>query len=160
MKGYLIALQFLTRIKLHPALKYDEKEFGASSIFFPLVGLTLGAILTSLYWLLNAFTNLNSLTIIILVVTVEVFLSGALHLDGFMDTMDGIFSGRPREKILEIMKDSRVGAHSVVAIIILFLLKISFFLELNPSLAVKVILFYPMLGRWMILTWLPRLRAL
>lgn len=151
MKGYIIALQFLTRIRINQKMTYDEKEFGASSAFFPLVGLTLGLFLGSIYYLLTSFTQLSQPTVVVLIVISEIFLSGALHLDGFMDTVDGIFSGRSREKILEIMKDSRVGAHSVVGILVLLLLKISFLLEIDPAYLQKIIIFYPILGRWVIL---------
>lgn len=51
--------------------------------------------------------------------------------DGFMDTADGVFSARSRERMLEIMKDSHVGSNAVLAIIILLLLKIAAYLELS-----------------------------
>ena len=57
-------------------------------------------------------------------------MTGALHCDGFTDTMDGILSGRKRERILEIMKDSRVGAHGATCLILVLIGKYSMFTDL------------------------------
>lgn len=60
--------------------------------------------------------------------------------DGFMDTADGVFSARSRERMLEIMKDSHVGSNAVLAIIILLLLKIAAYLELSGETLTWVLL--------------------
>ena len=62
--------------------------------------------------------------------TLPIILTGAIHCDGFIDSIDGLFSGREREKILEIMKDSRVGAFGAVSLILLAALEISALIEL------------------------------
>ena len=58
------------------------------------------------------------------VVLAEVILTGALHLDGLADTFDGIFSYRSKQKMLEIMKDSRLGTNGGIALVLYFVLKI------------------------------------
>ena len=61
----------------------------------------------------------------VLLLAIWVVLTGGLHLDGLMDTADGILSHRPREQMLEIMKDSRVGAMGVIVCVLHLLLKFS-----------------------------------
>ena len=61
--------------------------------------------------------------LMLIIVVSEFLLTGGLHADGLMDTSDGLFSGRERERKLEIMKDSRVGSFGVVAFVFVTLLK-------------------------------------
>ena len=65
-----------------------------------------------------------------------------------MDTMDGIFSGRSKERMLEIMKDSRVGANGVMAFTLLMLMKWSLLMDLSPLLLPHALLVMPLLGRF------------
>ena len=145
MNKFLAALQFLTRISLKPDLVVDPVTFGRSMVYFPLVGVIIGSMLAVLAWLGNNF--LTPLVTAGLILTLEVAITGGLHLDGFMDTMDGLYSGRSRERILEIMKDSRVGAHSVMALVILFILKAALLVEIAPGLLIPGLILMPMVGR-------------
>ena len=65
-------------------------------------------------------------TSIIITLASVVILTGGLHIDGFGDTFDGIYSYRDKERMLEIMKDSRLGTNSLLAILFLILIKIGF----------------------------------
>ncbi len=89
---------------------------------FPLVGATIGAVIGALAWGF-AFIFPQPVTAILLVVVMW-GISGGLHMDGLSDTADGFFSSRPKQRILEIMKDSRVGAMGVVAIVFALLCKV------------------------------------
>lgn len=146
MKGFIIALQFMTRIPLFVEIEMDNKDFGRSSRFFPLVGFVIGAILALTYY----FTNwlLPPLVVGALIIILEIILTGGIHFDGFIDTMDGILSARPREQVFEIMKDSRVGAHGVTALLCLVLLKFSLIVSVPPSYTIPILFLMPMLGRW------------
>lgn len=145
MRSFLIAMQFLTRIKIKKTVEINAENFGRSGLYFPLVGLIIGLILAlSFFFISRVFQPLSS---IIILLTLEIIITGGLHLDGFMDSCDGIFSGREREKILEIMKDSRVGSMGVLGIILLLGLKTAFFLEVPPIDLIPVIIVMPMLGR-------------
>jgi len=73
--------------------------------------------------------------------------SGALHLDGLADTADGFLSSRPRERILEIMRDSRVGPMGVLAIAGILLLKVAAFASLAPPVRFGTLLLLPLAGR-------------
>lgn len=121
MRDFLTALGFLT---LFPHPQYDDfdgKDLGRSMAAFPLVGLFLGIILVIANFIFTSFLP-EGLTNILLIALL-VILTGGLHLDGFMDTLDGIGGGNNKEKILTIMRDSRVGAFGVIGIVLLLMIK-------------------------------------
>src|SRR5260370_15965319 len=97
--------------------------------YFPLVGLLLALLL----WLLVlAFTPLvPQLALAALLVVALVILTGGLHLDGLMDSCDGLFGGSTRERKLEIMRDSRVGSFGVLGGACVLLLKFALFASLT-----------------------------
>jgi len=117
VKNFLQALSFLTILPVgHPPFP-EEKELATAMAFFPLVGLVIGLILALGYTL---FSFLFSGALILwLTIGLLAFLTRGLHLDGFADTLDGLGSGGPREKILEVMRDSRIGAFGVIGLILL-----------------------------------------
>ena len=146
MKKILVALQFLTIIKLSRNLDMMEESLGHSMSYFPVVGLFIGLILVSARWML--FFVLPSSVVDILVIAVLVVLTGALHLDGFADTVDGLAGRGDREKTLAIMRDSRIGAFAVVGIALLLLLKTTALTSLPLLMKDKALLLMPVLGRW------------
>ncbi|MCZ8519379.1 MULTISPECIES: adenosylcobinamide-GDP ribazoletransferase [Paenibacillus] len=115
------AFQFLSRLPVPVTLHYTDAVFRRSVIFYPLVGAVLGALLWASGALLQGV--LPALPAAAVLLALWVALTGALHLDGLMDTADGVLSHRPRERMLEIMKDSRVGAMGVVVCMLVLLLK-------------------------------------
>ncbi|MGQ9779610.1 MAG: adenosylcobinamide-GDP ribazoletransferase [Bacillota bacterium] len=148
MRLFLIALRFLTRIGVGPPFHPRPEELPRSVRMYPLVGLLIGGILASVYLLLVGQAVLAPGFTGALLVAIEAFLTGGLHLDGLMDVADGFFSGGDRERILAVMKDSRVGAYGVLAAVFAVLLKSGLFASLyNPSQVVLVVA-TPVLGRW------------
>ena len=145
MIGLLTALRFLTRF---PVGKYskDEKRLIRSMAYFPIVGLILGGILVLVNWgfsiLLTPWVA-DALTIVALVV-----LTGALHIDGFVDTIDGFAGGKTKEEILRIMRDSRVGAFGIIGIVSLIMLKLVLLHEMPLQIKKEAILLMPVIGRW------------
>ncbi|MDR6554557.1 adenosylcobinamide-GDP ribazoletransferase [Paenibacillus qinlingensis] len=123
LRACLAAFQFLTRLPIPVQIDYNERVFQRSSIFYPLVGFVIGLILLFAGNLLSHV--LPTMPAAVLLLTLWVVLTGGLHLDGLMDTADGILSHRPREQMLEIMKDSRVGAMGVIVCVLHLLLKFS-----------------------------------
>ena len=128
MQSFLTGLQFLSRIRIVRQNDWSNERFSRSVRYFPLVGASVGAVMALVSYLLIfvlpsvGFTiPIAGLTAILL--ALWLYLGGGLTCDGFMDTMDGVFSGRDREKMLVIMKDSRVGANGVVGFVMLALLK-------------------------------------
>jgi len=121
LRSVVVAFQFLTRLPLPIPVPFDQEHAARSVVFFPLCGAVIGA-LTSLA-LYGMTYVLPPLPAAALALVVWIALSGGLHLDGWMDTADGVLSHRPRERMLEIMKDSRVGAMGVIAGVLLLLTK-------------------------------------
>ena len=128
MNEFLIGLQFLTRIFVVRQSVWTEKSFGESVKFFPAVGAVLGVICALVVGVVNLF-GLPTFTGAVAFASL-IILTGGIHCDGLMDSADGLFSGREREKILEIMKDSRAGAFGVVSMILVAALEVSTLTEL------------------------------
>jgi len=146
MKRILLAITFLTRLPLPSPKKVSPEDIGKSTPFFPIVGFILGGILVGINYFCLYFWN-PLVTNTILVLSMIAF-TGGLHLDGLMDTCDGIFSNKDRERTLEIMRDSRVGSMGVLAGICLLLSKIVFLNSISPGMKIPVLLTFPVLGRW------------
>ena len=144
MVSLIVAFQFLTIIPTLIRRPFTPQEMGRAVGWFPLVGLALGALL---YGIHQAARLLFPLSIAAaLAIFVWVFLTRAFHLDGLMDTCDGIFGGFTPERRLAIMRDSQIGAFGVTAGIIILLLKYAALASsANPGLALVMA---ASLGRW------------
>ena len=118
-----LAVTFLTGIPLKIEGDVSPADLWRSMGWYPLVGLAMGAAAWAVYAGLIAF--LPGLVAAALVVILLELLTRGLHMDGLMDTADGILSGAPRERALEIMKDHNVGAMGVVAAVLLLVLKVA-----------------------------------
>ncbi len=153
MNDFITGLQFLTRIRLVNQSEWSPESFGRSVKYFPLIGAVIGMVLALLNQIIDGYLPLLGIYIpqhvaaTVLIIAL-VIISGALHCDGFMDTMDGIFSGRSRERMLEIMKDSRVGANGVVSFSMLILLKWSLLLDISPTVMPVALFVMPVLARF------------
>ncbi len=151
MKSLILALQFLTRIPIKlEKMEVNDQDFGLSQRAFIIVALIMGSFSTGLYLLLT--NRLPDLVLGFILLAFEIIISGGLLLDGFMDTCDGIFSSRPREEAMEIMRDSRVGAYSVTFVILLFLSKFAVYSSLTFLKTPYLITFFaPAAGMWFLL---------
>ena len=118
-----LAVTFLTGIPLKVEGEVSPGDLWASMGWYPLVGLAMGVAAWAVYAGLVSF--LPGLVAATLVVILLELLTRGLHLDGLMDTADGILSGAPRERALEIMKDHNVGAMGVAAAVLLLVLKVA-----------------------------------
>lgn len=115
MKQLLYALRFLTILPLPYAQGEDMKKVASSLTFFPLVGAILGL---GLWGGAELFDLVFSpLTTGFFLMILSIILTGGLHLDGLSDLADGLGGGSDREKRLEIMKDSRIGAFGALTLI-------------------------------------------
>lgn len=146
MKRFLLAITFLTRLPVPVSKKVSQGEIGKSTPFFPLVGLLVGALLVGIDYLSLRIWPQTIVNIIL--ITCLIAITGGLHLDGFIDTCDGIFSGKDRETTLEIMRDSRTGAMGVLGAICIIALKIGFLSAIGSGGRWRSLLVFPMLGRW------------
>lgn len=144
MKRFIGLLQFMTRIPIKADIGFDE-EFHKSIVYFPLVGFVIGLI--SFFIGILAIMIFDPFITSILIVAGEVILTGGLHIDGLGDTFDAIYSNRDRERMLEIMKDSRLGTNSLLAILFLVLIKIGLLNSAINSNLMCLIIFMPMISR-------------
>jgi len=109
-----------------------EAELRRSQNLFPVVGALFGALFYGIAWLLAAYVP--PLPAAMLLALLPEALTKGLHLDGLADTADGFLSGRPRERKLEIMRDSRIGTMGVAAIFAQLGMKFALFASLPPGL--------------------------
>lgn len=151
MKDFLyaiiIAFSFFTVIPL-PMVEWTNRRMRFLPLLMPLVGLGIGSLGYGLYFLLG-FWDISAFSSSVFMVLFFLAITGGLHMDGLMDTADACFSRRSQEKKLEIMKDSRVGAFAVMALVSLLLLKIACFYEVfsKGQEAALLVWFIPVFSR-------------
>ena len=145
MKSLFAALQFLTVIPLPGAKGIGEKEIAGSLPFFPVVGLVIGLAAAAGDFFFAALFPPGVAAV--LTVLLLVLITGGLHLDGLADTADGIFSVRDRERMLAIMRDSRIGTMGVLAVVFVIALKIAALAPLTHVQRLGILLLMPVAGR-------------
>jgi len=143
--GFLAALRFLTIIPL-PGGKLSPREVGRSIAYFPAVGAIIGLILVGLNRLLGLVLP-SELVNILLVVSLAI-VSGGLHLDGFVDTCDGMVGHKTVAQRRRVMKDSRAGAFGIIGVCCLLLVKYVSLNSVPESWLVPTLLLMPVLSRW------------
>lgn len=122
LESIVVAFQFLTRLYLPINVEWDTANLRRSLMWFGLVGAFIGVILAGAMTLFNRFDLIPAVAAIIILL-IWIFITGGMHIDGISDMADGFFSMRDKEKTLEIMKDSHVGAFGVITIVFLLLIK-------------------------------------
>lgn len=145
MKYFIIALQFLTVIRLSRDVQVTPKDLARSMGYFPMIGLLLGFVLVSLNLLLSSILP-SSVVNGILIATL-IICTGALHLDGLADTIDGLAGGNTKEEILRIMRDSRTGAIGAVGLIMVLLLKYVSLINIPDDIKNQVLIAMPVISR-------------
>lgn len=154
LRPFLVALQFLTALPMRITDPPDADATGRSLLYYPLVGLVLGALLAGLAWLLSGTPALVAAALLL---AVWVALTGALHLDGLADSADAWLGGLgDRERTLAIMKDPYCGPAAVVILVLVLLIKFTALAYLVPNGHWEILFVTPVLGRtalvWLFLT--------
>jgi adenosylcobinamide-GDP ribazoletransferase len=145
MKRFLAAVRFLTVVPIPGSWGTSEEDLAGSVPYFPLVGVLLSVISAAVAWAISLYAP-PMLSAMAIVVVLMAF-SGCLHLDGLSDTADGVLSSRPRERMLEIMRDSHTGAMGVIAIVCIVLAKFAATASIPTDLLWRVALLMPLAGR-------------
>jgi adenosylcobinamide-GDP ribazoletransferase len=145
LRQFLAAIRFLTILPMPGRAGTHEDDLAGSVPYFPLIGLLLGGIAAAVAWAAAQYAP-PMLAALAIVVTLMA-LSGCLHLDGLADTADGLLSSRSRERMLEIMKDSRTGAMGVMAIVCVVLVKFAALASVPPAQLWRTALLMPLAGR-------------
>jgi adenosylcobinamide-GDP ribazoletransferase len=131
---FFIALQFFTRLPIPSWVGFEAGWLQHASRYFPLVGCVVAAIAAAVYF--AAALVLPAPVAAVLSTAASIYLTGAFHEDGFADACDGLGGGMTRERVLEIMKDSRVGAYGAIGIVCMLAAKLSALAMLPPRVAV------------------------
>lgn len=112
MRSFLLMLSFFTRLPVIQVV-YEEKTYIRGIKYVPFIGLLMGLLLYGVSFI-GLFLDQPMVTL--LLILAYILLTGALHLDGLADTCDAVFSGRSRERMLMIMRDSHIGVYGVLSI--------------------------------------------
>jgi adenosylcobinamide-GDP ribazoletransferase len=145
IQAFLLMVQFVTRIPIKMSLPCEKEDFKRGIVFFPLIGFIIGIAQWIIYFVLHKIMPINLLSVII---ALDGFIiTGGFHLDGFSDMCDGFFSSRGKERIIEIMKDSRVGTFGALALISDFIIKIYAIQNVSSLNTSLVIIMSPIIAR-------------
>lgn len=150
MKGFIIALQFLTRLPM-PAIVVDDAAFARSMRWFPAVGLVIGVLVAGAAW---AGALLDHWIGALIALIVWVGVTGALHLDGLSDLADaGGAAHKDRERLLAVLADPHGGSFGVVAVVLQLLSKLVLLHMLVDAHAFGALVLVPFAARIGPLVW-------
>lgn len=152
-QSFIAAVQLLSRFPAPVSVPFEEKILRRSLVFYPLVGALIGSFLWAVGGVLSIALPAHAAAALLTAAWAAV--TGGLHLDGLMDTADGVLSHRSRERMLEIMKDSHTGAMGVMACVLQLLCKyalLSALLAAGPELGwhrlAGILILTPLWSRW------------
>ncbi len=128
---FFTALMFFTRIPCPKWVNHDPTYLQKSSKYFPIVGIIVGGIGAFFFYVAQLIFSTEISLLISMASTI--YATAGFHEDGFADVCDGFGGGWTKEKILMIMKDSRLGTYGVIGLIMLLGLKFSALREMNPT---------------------------
>lgn len=141
-KGFALAVSMLTTVPFFKIHDFFKGINGYAVMFYPLVGFLLGLILWGVQSLLSPFAPSFHVSVIIFVLWV--LLTGALHLDGLSDTVDGLYV--TKEKALKVMKDSHVGGMGMIVSATFLIAKASSLAHFEAFYLLPIILMLPRLN--------------
>jgi len=147
LRLFFTALQFFTRLPIPGWVGFDAAWLNQASRYFPLVGVVVAAITAGVYALAAWF--LPAPVAVLLSTAAGIYSTGAFHEDGFADMCDGFGGGMTPERVLEIMKDSRIGAYGAIGIICLLGTKCATLSMLPPLATIAALLVAHPLSRLM-----------
>lgn len=136
-KSFLMAVSMYSRIPV-PGLAWKEEDMKYMFCFFPWIGAAAGGCLYAWCALCSRF-SVTDLCRTAVGMAVPLLLTGGFHVDGFLDTMDAFHSYRPRERKLEILKDSHIGAFAVIMLAAYGLVWAGAFSEVKGAALLKVV---------------------
>lgn len=129
LKSMIIAFSMYSKIPV-PKTEWSDKSMRYTMCFFPLVGVVIGALMYAAGTLI-LMADIKPVLKAAVMTVIPVMLTGGIHLDGFLDTMDAIGSWAPKEKRLEILKDSNSGAFAVIGGCVYFVLSLGIWSEMS-----------------------------
>ncbi|MCH2046295.1 MAG: adenosylcobinamide-GDP ribazoletransferase, partial [Saprospiraceae bacterium] len=148
---FFTSLMFYTRIPCPSNIDHDPDNINKATRYFPLIGWIVGGLSYLVFYLASLLFE-PSISIILSLIT-GVLVTGAFHEDGLADVSDGFGGGWTKQRILDIMKDSQVGAFGAIALVLLFLLKYTALEAVvdkckEPHILALIFVSYHALARW------------
>jgi adenosylcobinamide-GDP ribazoletransferase len=161
VRGVLVATAFLTRVPV-PVVA-GAVDVGRAARWFPLVGGLLGGAAALIAWTMTEVMDCPAALTATLVVGLGAWATGAIHLDGLADTVDGFGGGRDREAVLRIMRDPLIGSYGAAALVLVIGVKVTAIAALlDRGAALPFVVAAPAISRWTIsalAAWLPYARS-
>lgn len=142
----LLAVEFLTRVPVAPSAAYSPDRFRESVRHYPLVGMFIGGFAAAVF--IISAVLLPPLVAVVVSTASTILLTGAFHEDGLADTFDGIGGGATKERSLEIMRDSRIGAYGATALLMAIMLKVSALTAMETGTIALALICGHALSRW------------
>ncbi|WP_028578793.1 adenosylcobinamide-GDP ribazoletransferase [Desulfogranum japonicum] len=150
MRNLLLMVQFMTRYPIPLHIDFTVERFVHGMKWMPVVGLLIGV--PSALLAMGLYSLVGYEAAVLAGLIYQICITGGLHLDGLADSADGLFSYRPRERVLEIMRDSTLGTNGVIALCLAVLSKYVLLQSLSPHGGFLALASMPILGR-MASTW-------
>ncbi len=144
-RRFILMMQFMTSIPINVNVKAEKEDYGKGLALAPVVGLIIGLIVAAVNFIFGKLFPASVTSVI--TVAIYVGLTGGLHFDGLGDTADGLFSNRSKEKILEIMKDSRIGTNALLTVVITVLMYVTLIRSLGDGSSIFILMLMPVAGR-------------
>lgn len=135
--SFKIAFSMYSKIPM-PNTRWNKESIRYAMCFFPLVGIVIGVVMY-LFSICSKVLGINDILRSAIYVVIPIIITGGIHVDGYIDTMDAINSYKPLEEKLEILKDSHIGAFALIGAISYFIVSFGFWSEINNSKEVIVI---------------------
>lgn len=137
IKSFFISFSIYSKIPV-PQFPWKEEDMRYTLCFFPWVGAVIGVLAVLWYWFCGAF-GVGDVTYAAVGTAIPLVISGGFHVDGFMDTMDAFHSYQERDRKLEILKDSHIGAFAVICLVLYYLLYLGAFAEVRSREQILVL---------------------
>ena len=137
LKSFVIAFSIYSKIPV-PQFEWKEEDMKYMLCFFPSIGAVIGGFVYLWSYLCGIF-DVGEICHVLIGAAIPLMITGGFHVDGFMDTMDAFHSYRPREKKLEILKDSHIGAFAVIMLAMYGIIYIGAFSEIEDRNLLKIV---------------------
>lgn len=143
---FLNALMFYTRIPVPKWMKHDEDMLNQATVYFPVIGWIVGAISSLVFYLFSLVLPLP--IAILLSLVASILTTGGFHEDGLADVCDGFGGGWTKQKILDIMKDSRLGTFGLLGLGLVLVLKVSSLFYIGKDYQIYALMLVHPLSRY------------
>src|SRR6266478_8541719 len=160
IRRFFVAIQFLTRLPVPQPLNSSETDIGKASAFFPLIGVIVGGGGALVFGGLQRILPLPAS--VLCAIVFATLITNGFHEDGLADSFDGFGGGWTKDRVLEIMRDSRIGTYGTLALIFVILGKFNVLSVLPPGQIWRWLIVAHTAARWTVLplcAWLPYARA-